>query len=225
MELKAIFWDNDGVLVDTERLYFESNAKVLEPFGIELSREQYRQHWLVNSRGLIAIGRDAGLSDELIEQLRKRRDAIYMQLISEKEIVIPGVRQAIETLPKGVRSAIVTSSKPEHFEVIHRRTGLLSLFEFAITPADYNHSKPDPEPYLLALSRTGLLPEECIVIEDSERGLAAALGAGIRCWIIPSELNAGADFAGADRIISRIADVPQLIRRLFPSFGSSPELT
>jgi len=63
---------------------------------------------------------------------------------------------------------IVTSSEPDHFALIHQTTGLLTYFHFVLTASDYMHSKPHPEPYLLAVKRSGCCKEECLVIEDSE---------------------------------------------------------
>jgi HAD superfamily hydrolase (TIGR01509 family) len=82
---------------------------------------------------------------------------------------------------------IVTSSRSDHFALIHQRTGFLPYFRFVLTAGDYSRSKPDPDPYLRAIERSGVERDECLVIEDSERGLIAATAAGIRCIIVPNE--------------------------------------
>jgi HAD superfamily hydrolase (TIGR01509 family) len=102
---------------------------------------------------------------------------------------------------------IVTSSRPDHFAIIHRRTGFLKYFQFAITLGDYSHSKPNPEPYLLAIERSGFRAEECLVIEDSERGLTAAKEAGIRCIVIPNEFTRSSNFAGAYKVLGSLKEI------------------
>jgi beta-phosphoglucomutase-like phosphatase (HAD superfamily) len=107
--------------------------------------------------------------------------------------------------------AIVTSSRRDHFDLIHATTDLLHLFSFILCREDYREAKPDPEPYLAALQRSGLAPRQCLVIEDSVRGLAAAKAAGLTCWVIPSAQTRGQDFAAADRVLDGIADVARLL--------------
>ena len=107
--------------------------------------------------------------------------------------------------------AIVTSSHRAHFEAIHRSTGLPQFFEFVLAREDYGLSKPDPEPYLSAVARLGLSAGECLVIEDSERGLRAAKAAGLTCWVIPSALTASSNFAAADRRFDSLAELRNVL--------------
>ena len=79
---------------------------------------------------------------------------------------------------------------------------------------DYGQSKPSPEPYLTAMQRNGLAAEECLVIEDSERGLRAALAAGLRCVVVPHGMTRGMDFTGALRQLDDIREVPALVGAL-----------
>lgn len=205
--MKAVFWDNDGVLVDTERLYFQANREVLADLGFDLSTELYREHWLLSWTGLLAIGESLGFTPARIEELRNARDVRYAHLLETEDILIPGVEETVRELSKHVLQAIVTSSKRDHFEIIHRRTGLLEHFQFTVAAGDYARSKPAPDPYLVALERAGVSPADCLVIEDSERGLRAATAAGLRCWVIPSPLAVNADFSEAERILSSTGEV------------------
>jgi beta-phosphoglucomutase-like phosphatase (HAD superfamily) len=101
----------------------------------------------------------------------------------------------------------VTTSRREHFDIIHRASGLLQYFAFILTREDYEKSKPDPEPYLRGLEKTGVERSECIVIEDSKRGLTAATRAGLRCLVIPTALNRDDDFSEAHMVLNTITDV------------------
>jgi HAD superfamily hydrolase (TIGR01509 family) len=102
---------------------------------------------------------------------------------------------------------IVTSSRKDHFDLIHKFTNILRYFDFVLTADDYKRFKPDPEPYLKALARTGCDREECLVVEDSLRGLESAKVAGIRCIIVPNAMTKGCDFPGAYKVLERVTDI------------------
>ncbi len=128
--------------------------------------------------------------------------------------ILDGVKDALGELRGKVAMAIVTSSRRVHFDAMHAGTGLIPYFDFVLVREDYTLSKPDPEPYLTAMKKSGFGPEECLVVEDSPRGLASALAAGIRCLVVPNELTKGNAFAGAWRILESCSQVPAEIRRL-----------
>jgi HAD superfamily hydrolase (TIGR01509 family) len=206
--VKAIFCDNDGVLVDTERLYYIATQRVLAGVGVYLTKEQYIELLLVQGKPPWYLAAEKGVTPDEIEKLRDKRNALYSTLLEQENLVIDGVRGVLEELSGRYVMGIVTSSRPDHFEIIHRRTGFLKYFQFAITLGDYTQGKPRPEPYLLAIERSGLTAEECLAVEDSERGLTAANKAGIRCVVIPNEFTRGSNFAGAYRVIGSLEDLP-----------------
>jgi HAD superfamily hydrolase (TIGR01509 family) len=107
---------------------------------------------------------------------------------------------------------VVTSSRKDHFEIIHKRTGFKKYFAFVITSDDISNVKPDPEPYMKALEVSGMKKEECFVVEDSERGLKSALAAGIKCYIIPTHLTKDSDFAGAEKVLNNIREIISIIK-------------
>jgi HAD superfamily hydrolase (TIGR01509 family) len=205
--IKAIFWDNDGVLVDTEHLYFEATRRVLAQVGIILTEELFHELFLVQNRGAWHLAEAAGVVPDAVARLRADRDALYSELLQRDGLAIHGVEAALSRLGTRHRMAVVTSSHRDHFEAIHRSTDLLRFFEFVLTREQYGRSKPDPEPYLVALGRTGLHPSECLVIEDSERGLRAAKAAGLACWVIPTALTRAGDFRAADRVLGAVGEV------------------
>ena len=211
MRTRAILWDNDGVLVDTERLYFLATQRALATVGIPLTQEQYVALFLVEGRGAWHFAAERGFSPEAIGELRRTRDTLYEESLSREPLLIPGVREVLDALHETYVMGIVTSSEPGPFALIHRRTGLMPYFRFAVTADDTVETKPHPEPYLRGVERSGCAPEECLVIEDSERGLMAARAAGLRCIVVPSELTRGCDFTGAHRVLERL---PHLLGEL-----------
>ena len=209
--LKGIFWDNDGVLVDTEKLYYRASATVLREVGIDLTREEFIERSLRRGESVFAIAAEQGYAQDTVRTLQQKRNDRYAALLAEGIEPLHGVEEVLRALYGRVRMAIVTSSRRRHFEIIHRHTGLLPYFDFVLTREDYLRSKPDPEPYLTALAHSGLAPEECLVIEDTERGLRAATAAGLRCLVVPGELTAGGDFSAAAAVLTSVRDIPKLL--------------
>jgi HAD superfamily hydrolase (TIGR01509 family) len=204
--IKAIFWDNDGVLVDTEELFFRANKEILAGLGISLKREQFEEISLARGESVLRLAVDPG-TEEFIK-LRHQRDARYAGLLTREPLVIAGVREVLDALAGKYLMGIVTSSGHEHFEIIHRQSGLLPYFQFVLTLKDCTRTKPHPEPYLKAIKLSGFAPEECLVIEDSPRGLAAAVNAGLRCIVVPSEFTRGSNFTGAYKVLDNIKELP-----------------
>ena len=207
--IKAIFWDNDGVLVDTEGLFFRANQETLAGVGISLQWEQFEEISLARGESVLRLAADPGT--DVFNKLRRDRDDRYADLLAREPLVIDGVRDVLAALRGKYLMGIVTSSGHEHFEIIHSKSQLLPYFQFVLTMKDCSHTKPHPEPYLKAIERSGFAPEECLVIEDSPRGLAAAMSAGIRCIVIPSNFTSGNHFAGAYKILKSIKELPAVL--------------
>ena len=203
MTFDAILFDNDGVLVDTEALYFQANREALATVGAVLDEETYVECLLREGLGVWHLAEARGVSPAGIDALRAERDRCYFDLVEQPtaDLVIPGVAELLPKLAARYRLAIVTSSEPGPFARTHARTGLLPHFELTLTRHDYVESKPHPEPYLTAVARLGVPAARCLVIEDSERGLRAAKAAGLACWVVPSGLTAGGNFAAADAVL------------------------
>ena len=211
--LRAVFWDNDGVLVDTEGLYFDATCAVLAQAGCALSREQFIELSLRQGRSAFDPVRET-LGEEAVERLRGERNARYAERLAAGIEALDGIETALAALHGRVVMGVVTSSNPEHFEIAHRSTGLLRYFDFVLTNRDYERTKPHPAPYLAALVRCGLAAEQCIAIEDSERGLAAARAAGLRCIVVPRGLTRGGSFDGAYRVLEHARQIESALAPL-----------
>ncbi len=199
----AILFDNDGVLVDTEGLYFRANREILATIGVALDEVAYVALFLRTGRGAWHLAEALGHDDEAVRALRAARDRRYVELVTEAGAAVrmPRALEVVAALAERYRLAIVTSAEPEPFARTHAGTGLLPYFDVVLTRDCYQRSKPDPEPYQCAVERLGVSPAQCLVIEDSRRGLDAARAAGIACWVIPSGLTARESFEGAAAIL------------------------
>jgi HAD superfamily hydrolase (TIGR01509 family) len=212
--IRAIFWDNDGVLVDTERLYFQATRELLSEVGVTLTEALFKQISLFEGRNAFDLAKEKGISRERIEGLREERNKRYADLLTGGVRIMDGVEETLCELKGRVILGIVTSSLRTHFDIMHKGTGLLSYFDFILTREDYTLSKPNQEPYLAAMKRCGCHAQECLVVEDSPRGLEAAVKAGIRCLVVPNELTRGGAFSDAWRVLSTSREIPAEIKRI-----------
>jgi HAD superfamily hydrolase (TIGR01509 family) len=209
---RYILWDNDGVLVDTERWYFKATQRALAELGVHLDEKAYHER-MVRGVSRWELAAQAGIDPERIAAKRQQRDALYEEYLAREAIEIPGVERVLAKLAGDykVKMAIVTTAARAHFDLIHRKRKLLRFMDFALTREDYASSKPDPESYLLALSRFGASADECLVVEDSQRGLQAAIAAGIDCAVVRNAFTASHDFTGATHLLDSIHDLPRII--------------
>jgi len=169
-------------LVDTEQWYFKATQRALGELGVHLDEETYRER-MARGASSWELATLAEIDPAQIVAQRQKRDAYYQGHLAKETIEIPGVEQVLAKLAKdgNVRMAIVTTSKRANFDLIHSNRTLLRYMDFVLARENYVSSKPDPEPCLLALSRFGASADECLVVEDSQRGLQAAIAAGIDC--------------------------------------------
>src|SRR5262245_66046602 len=114
--VKAIFWDNDGVLVDTERLYFLATQRVLATVGIPLTKEDYIELFLVQGKGAWHLAEAKGVCLNAIEELREERNTLYSTLLSQQPLIIDGVREVLHVLHRTYVMGIVIRSRNDHFE-------------------------------------------------------------------------------------------------------------
>ncbi len=208
-----ILWDHDGVLVETEPWYFEATRQAIRPLGVELAHPDYLQDM---ARGISAWERAIaiGASEAAVAEHKANRNGLYQQFLQTENIEIPGVTDILATLARRYQMAIVTTSKKPDFELIHRDRNIVNHMTFVLASGDYPRSKPAPDPYLAALDRFGASADEAVVVEDSERGLRAAVAAGIDCVVVDNNFVRGQDLSAATWRISSLALLPELLDSL-----------
>ncbi|MBN2189579.1 MAG: HAD family phosphatase [Chitinispirillaceae bacterium] len=212
--LTTIFLDNDGVLVDTEKYYFEASRDVCRRNGYDLSRADYQKYFLASGAGMAAVGKGLGWTDEKVARVRAERDRRYGEILSTREITLPGVAGGLERLSARFDLCIVTGSPREFFDLIHRRTGFTRFFRHVVDAEMVARHKPDPDPYLAAMAAVNARPENGIAVEDSERGLKSACAAGLRCIVVPRELTRDQDFGKAMAVVNTFRDAVEIIERI-----------
>ncbi len=208
MALAGVLWDNDGVLVDTERLFYQANRELFEGLGVALTERQFFDWYLADNCGAWHLVTCMQLTNERIAALREARNVRYAQLLAAAGVgPVPGVEDVLAAWSGRLPMGVVTSSNGDHFHQIHARLGLLRHFRFALTSEDYVNSKPSPEPYLMGLERLGVPAAQCVVVEDSPRGLQAARAAGLRCIVLRHPLTRHYAFPGAWQVVDGMAQL------------------
>ena len=219
MSYTHLLFDHDGVLVNTEPLYLQAIQEQLATLGITLRETDYIQDMAVGGDPW-ALVRAAGCDEAMVDQLRDARDARYQQLLRTRPITIEGVDGLIAELAEHFQLAIVTTSRDVDFDLIHALDGqprtsttpdVVRYMDFILKRSSYQNSKPDPQPYLLALSRFGIEPSQALVIEDSERGLRSAVAAGIDCAAIYHSFTARQRFAKATYRFADLGELKQFL--------------
>jgi len=210
---KYILFDNDGVLVETEYWYYMANRRALGEIGIDLSLDVYLDNM---SQGISSweLAKAAEIDQGAIDASRAHRGKYYQDYLISEDIEIGGVVETLTDLAPHYRMAIITTSRREDFELIHRNRSIVDYMDFVLTVEDYGQSKPHPEPYLSGLSRFGALASEAIVVEDSARGLKSAVAAGIDCMVVKNEFTASHDFTGALQKIESLKELPSVVEGL-----------
>ncbi len=208
--IKAVIFDLDGVLVDTEAFSGQAGEKVLKEHGIELTPEERRKAFgrpdldsyskYIKSRGL----------DLNPEKLVEEKDRIYSELIKGKVMPLPGAREILEHLKeRGIPFAIASSGTPVKIRASLTETRLLGLINIIVSADDISQGKPHPDIFLKASEKLGISPEYCLVVEDAEAGIEAAKAAGMRCLALKSPNTYGQDFSKADRVLDSLKEMEE----------------
>lgn len=207
---KQILFDNDGVLVETEKWYYTANLEILKSMGIDIDEARYRDI-MIHGQSAFILAEEAGFDSVTVEQARERRNELYQYYLKTEDIAIPGVKEVLKALASKYRMGIVTSARREDFELIHAGRGIIQNMEFALCSGEYPRAKPHPEPYLLGLERLGGEKHETIIVEDSERGLRSAVAAGIECVIVHNPFTVRHDFSKATHRIDSLRELENLL--------------
>ena len=216
--IKAIVFDFDGLIIDTETPEFDTWQDVFESYGVVLERETWESSIGLHSLDFNIYKHLAELSGQNIERekVRPRMRRRYLERIEENP-VLPGVEEYIGVAQSmGLKLAVASSSSPGWAAGHLKNRGLLNHFEFVLDAGDVVNAKPDPELYTMSAERLGVHAENALAIEDSVNGLTAAKAAGMRCVVVPNPMTKGMDFSSADIRLDSLAELPlsNLLERL-----------
>jgi beta-phosphoglucomutase family hydrolase len=205
LPFQAVIFDMDGVLVDSEPIYFEIEKKSFLHYGVELSEEDQHSFVGVTQEEMWKqVKSRFGLEPMMEDLLDYHRNQVMEVISSYTDLEpIPQAQQFIQRLAeKGVPIAVASSSSLKLIETMLMKISLNSYFPVVVSGEEVKRGKPSPDVFLLAAKRLGVDPSLCLVIEDSYHGVTAAKAAGMWCAAFRN-LNSGhQDLSAADWIVS-----------------------
>lgn len=204
--MKAIIFDMDGLMIDSERLYFESERETARSFGKEVKDETL---WRMMGRKPIesmqVFSDDLGL-DIPAQKLVEIRNELYVGKLMKDLVPMKGLYEMLEEFKGRMAMSIATGSPLKLLDLILDRLDIKSYFDVLQASDDIVNGKPDPEIYLKTIDKLGVRPEECIVLEDSSNGARAGKNAGCYTIAVPSEYTHMQDFSFVDYIAADLND-------------------
>ena len=216
MPIKAIFFDHDGTLVDSEPVHYQLWRDVAATHGVALSEALYRDRYAGIPTADNAVDLVARFSLEATPAaLAEAKNLATRRFLACNAFpLMPGVSDLVPWCHgAGLRLAIVTGAGHDGVQSTLRQHALGDYFETVVSGDDVANSKPAPDCYLLAVRRLGLLPSECVAIEDTEHGVNSAAAAGVRCLAVPNEMSRQHDFSQATAVFNDLAAAAAWLRR------------
>jgi HAD superfamily hydrolase (TIGR01509 family) len=210
MAVRAIVFDFDGVLADSEPLHLRAYQAILEPEGIHLDQKTYCERYLgYDDEGSIRqVVKDYGLllGDEEIEVLLREKARIFERFVANGDVLYPGAAACVRRLGSEWPLGIASGALRAEIELMLRSARLLDAFRFIVSAGDTDRTKPAPDPYLRAAELHGISPEQCVAVEDSHWGLQSAREAGMRTIAISHTYPRHA-LTGADAVIDSLDEL------------------
>ncbi len=207
MPLRAVVFDLDGLMFDTEVLYQEVGSTVLARRGYEFTDDLINQMMGRQSAKALQIMIDYHKLDLTVAELASESMEVMRQLLATRLTPMPGLLDLLDALEKAdIAKAIATSSTREFLDHVLDLSNLKSRFSFTLSGDDIEHGKPAPDVYLLASEKHGRQPQEVMVLEDSQLGCQAAVAAGTYTVAVPAGHSLTHEFSGAKFIAKSLVD-------------------
>lgn len=207
--IKAVIFDHDGVIADTEPIHLRADNIVLSRFGYGTSASENESLVGLSTRKSWEIFREMFKIPEAVDYLVQEKTSAAAEIIG-KEGIKPneGLLQLLEKLKSnGCKLAIASGQYRKVINAVLARLKIADYFSVIVSGEETAKGKPDPEVFLTAAKRLNTDPEECAVIEDSESGVVAAKAAGMLCIALRTPSTASHNVTAADKIVSSLSEI------------------
>lgn len=181
MNIKAVIFDMDGVLIDAKEWHYETLNKALNLFGAEISRYDHLVTFdgLPTKKKLEMLSLEGGFPRGLHSFVNELKQQYTMEVVYAKCKPVFQQQYALSRLKsEGYQLAVCSNSIRKSVEIMMEKSALIEYLDFFLSNQDVNNGKPDPEMYNLAIKKLNLHPHECLIVEDNDHGLKAALASG-----------------------------------------------
>lgn len=203
--MKALVFDLDGVLVNSEPLHLEAFRRALAPFGVTLTDEEYyRTYVALTDRD--AFARALGGRPEAVARAVVEKQRVFWGLFRDRVQPFPDALALLGRVPEKLPLAVATGATGSEANHALRALGIRQRFAALVAAEDYRRGKPDPEPYRVAAARLGFPPSACLAIEDTRDGIRAARAAGMVCVGV-AHTHPAAELAEADVVVETLDEL------------------
>lgn len=206
--IKAVAFDMDGLMVNTEELYYEVGQSILRRRGREFTDSLRRgMMGLPGPKAFELMIATEKLTDS-VETLTRECDEVFAGMLPHRLKPLTGLLELLESLDaNNIPRCVATSSSLRFAREVLAGISVLDRVDFIITAEHVTNGKPHPDIYLGAASRLGVLPHELLVFEDSQHGSKAGISAGACTIAVPGDHSSHHDFSGAHFVAESLADV------------------
>jgi HAD superfamily hydrolase (TIGR01509 family) len=216
--IQTVIFDMDGVIIDSEPVYFKIDKEMFEELNIAVSFEEHCTYVGTSSQNMWdAIIKKHGIPGDPGKLMRKEYNLYMDYLVNANDLQpIDGVMELINGLHENnFKLILASSSRMEIIDIILKKFKLSDLFIAKVSGSEFAHSKPHPEIFLRSAQLAGSEPKECIVIEDSKNGVAAAKAAGMKCIGFLNPSSGDQNLNDADRVIQSFKELnADLVKKL-----------
>lgn len=229
--LKAVLFDCDGVIADSEHLHFSLFQKVLREIGVPLTQADYLEKYLaMDDKGCfraVVAAHGRSLSDPELSALIEKKTALYKKTATENLVILPGVVEFVMAVSQKFPLAMASGALRDEVKLMINAAGIAHYFDAVISAEDVVRGKPAPDAYLKALEEINrkypdrrIQPSECLVVEDSKHGLLSARAAGMKCVAVTTSYSVE-ELSAADRVVPvltavRVKDLESLFLTATP---------
>jgi HAD superfamily hydrolase (TIGR01509 family) len=211
---RAVVFDLDGLMFNTEELYQEVGTELLRRRGYEFTQELLDKMMGRPSHIALQMMIDTHTLQATVEELLAETDEIFPEILRQRLAPMPGLVELLDALELArIPKAIATSSRRAFVERVLGAFAYQPRFVHILTSEDITHGKPNPEIYLKAADRMGIPPGEMLVLEDSQNGCRSAVAAGAITVAVPGTHSKQHDFSGAALVADTLCD-PRIYRLL-----------
>ncbi|MFN0207292.1 MAG: HAD family hydrolase [Planctomycetota bacterium] len=210
---RAVLWDLDGTLIDSEPLHRRAILQTLAGLGAKVESLDPREFVGRGERDFWMYSKETFQLKNGVEELVDLKDSVYAEIVVSELQLMPGALASLEWMQRdGLPMAIASGSSPRAIAAATAASGLQHYFKELVSSLDpsVRRSKPHPDVFLEAARRMGVAPQNCIVIEDAQWGVRAAVAAGMRVIAVPNNWTRDHDFDGAERMLTSLSELQPL---------------
>ncbi len=208
MNIKAIIFDFDNTLIETEYYEYKGWKVALCELGFDFAKKDYLKY-----TGMVTEQTAQELVDEYRleikpQELAYKKRKLFDACVEEEGIeLMPYAKEALDYFSKkDLKIGLCTSGSRKGTEAKLKKAGLGKYFDSIVTVSEVEHGKPAPDEYLLCAERLGVDPEDCLAIEDTQCGLCSAKDAGMKVYVVTTEFSEGHDFSRADKVLKSLKE-------------------